>query len=285
MKRMKRSEFGLCTGLANSIFFKAKIMKFNYKTYPVLEKVETGKLGVVGFYPEDAKEFHYFQPHLKEKWGTFAPFFKQKIQAVSNPFYDAMVKAGPKLGANPELFERIKTQSGTMLMGNYSVCYSILNTEEIFQTVYFIFIKDIIVGFAQEVLKENEPGHKAVWLSKPTFNIHSVHEIEAKHREWQSLILLYLNFIKYAEIEVKHLSPNQKIKNIITQHKNDTKSNIEILDSTWFTTLVKSDAFKVRGHFRLQPCGPGMKDRKLIWINDFEKQGYVRNFKRPINLD
>lgn len=29
--------------------------------------------------------------------------------------------------------------------------------------------------------------------------------------------------------------------------------------------------FTVRGHARLQPCGPGMKDRKLIWVDPFIK--------------
>jgi hypothetical protein len=51
------------------------------------------------------------------------------------------------------------------------------------------------------------------------------------------------------------------------------------MDSTWFTQLVISNAFNVRGHFRLQPCGPELKERKLIWIQDFQKSGYTRKAK------
>jgi hypothetical protein len=49
---------------------------------------------------------------------------------------------------------------------------------------------------------------------------------------------------------------------------------------TWYTTLVKSDSFKVRGHFRLQPFGSTKAQRKLIWINEFMKNGYTREAKK-----
>jgi len=53
------------------------------------------------------------------------------------------------------------------------------------------------------------------------------------------------------------------------------------LDSKWFTTLVKSDAFHVRGHFRLQPKKKdGEWTKELIWINDFQKEGYTAPARR-----
>lgn len=49
------------------------------------------------------------------------------------------------------------------------------------------------------------------------------------------------------------------------------------MDSKWFTNLVKSDGFKVRGHFRFQPKKKdGVWTKELIWINEFEKSGYNR---------
>lgn len=81
--------------------------------------------------------------------------------------------------------------------------------------------------------------------------------------------------LKHMDVEVKNLPAKSKIDAFGCKYTNLTTNNIQIIDSKWFTTLVKSDAFKVRGHFRLQPCGEGMKDRKLIWINDFEKSGYT----------
>jgi hypothetical protein len=51
------------------------------------------------------------------------------------------------------------------------------------------------------------------------------------------------------------------------------------LDSTWFTTIVRSEGFKVGGHFRMQPFGKNLSDRKLIWISPFDKNGYTRKAK------
>ena len=56
--------------------------------------------------------------------------------------------------------------------------------------------------------------------------------------------------------------------------------DFDIIDSTWFTTLINSSAFNVRGHFRLQPFGTDLKEKKLIWIKEFQKSGYKRIAKK-----
>lgn len=87
-------------------------------------------------------------------------------------------------------------------------------------------------------------------------------------------------FMQYAQTEIKNLKPYHKdMSGVLCRYENKSKLPINIIDSTWFTSLVKSDSFKVRGHFRLQPYGHGLKNRKLIWINDFVKEGYTREAK------
>jgi hypothetical protein len=102
---------------------------------------------------------------------------------------------------------------------------------------------------------------------------------QSQRDQWASsafhLGALWYLFKNYAEIETKILAPGQRQKDINCKYVNDTRLPIRYLDSKWFTTLVKSDAFKVRGHFRLQPCGHGLTDRKLIYIDDFMKTGYT----------
>lgn len=73
-----------------------------------------------------------------------------------------------------------------------------------------------------------------------------------------------------------HLRDKQKNK-----YFNETKSPIEILDSSWFTTIIRTEGFGVTGHFRLQPYGPGRTMKKWVYINDYEKHGYVRRAKKP----
>lgn len=95
------------------------------------------------------------------------------------------------------------------------------------------------------------------------------------------VLLSILNFIKYADIEIKVLPSNKKIKEFNCKYINDTSSNIKILNSTWFTTLIQTDSFKVSGHFRLQPKKKnGEWIKELIWIEEYEKSGYVSIAKK-----
>jgi hypothetical protein len=67
------------------------------------------------------------------------------------------------------------------------------------------------------------------------------------------------------------------------KYVNESAEAVEILDSTWFTTIVRSAGFMVGaatgGFFRLQPCGPGLTEKKLIWIGPYEKKGYTKRAK------
>jgi hypothetical protein len=55
---------------------------------------------------------------------------------------------------------------------------------------------------------------------------------------------------------------------------------VNIIDSSYLTTIIHVDATSVRGHFRLQPCGKLNLDRKLIWIDHYEKGPYKRVAKK-----
>lgn len=99
-----------------------------------------------------------------------------------------------------------------------------------------------------------------------------------------SAIMQLLTFIELGDIEVQILNARQSNggKKDVDKIQNSTNNTVYIVDSSWNKLLIRTDGFAVRGHFRLQPCGDGMKDRKLIWINAFEKNGYVRKPKGEI---
>ena len=67
--------------------------------------------------------------------------------------------------------------------------------------------------------------------------------------------------------------------------ENKSGLRIKYIDSRWLREIIRTEGFKVRGHFRLQP----MKDedgewtRKLIYINEFEKHGYHRRALRELS--
>lgn len=93
-------------------------------------------------------------------------------------------------------------------------------------------------------------------------------------------ILSYLAFKKYAPIEKNVIGSNTRT-NIPHNNErilNETDVKLNYIDCTWFTEIIKKGDFKVRGHFRLQPCKNEKREwtKKLIYINEFMKHGYHR---------
>lgn len=65
---------------------------------------------------------------------------------------------------------------------------------------------------------------------------------------------------------------------------NNSKTDIVFVDTLW-KERISTEGFKVRGHFRLQPIGEARQDRKLIWIEEFDKSGYNRKATRELTND
>lgn len=87
-------------------------------------------------------------------------------------------------------------------------------------------------------------------------------------------------FLKYADVEVINIYGNQRK---VLPDKSDVIENksgvcVKYIDSRWIREIIRTEGFKVRGHFRLQPVKDeeGEWTRKLIYINEFEKHGYHR---------
>lgn len=87
-------------------------------------------------------------------------------------------------------------------------------------------------------------------------------------------------FLKYADVEVVNIYGNQRKalpdKSDVIENKSGVP--VKFIDSHWIREIIRTEGFKVRGHFRLQPTKneDGEWTRKLIYINEFEKHGYHR---------
>lgn len=99
-----------------------------------------------------------------------------------------------------------------------------------------------------------------------------------------SMIMQVLTFIELGDIEVVELKPGKNNGKPKKSGKvaNANKNTVFVVDSTWNQIIIRTDGFAVRGHFRLQPCGVGFIDRRLKWIDAFEKHGYTRRPRAEI---
>ncbi len=96
-------------------------------------------------------------------------------------------------------------------------------------------------------------------------------------------VIKLLSYLFYGDITMKKVLKKGTIKiSSFSKFLNKSKYDIIYADSNW-KQRVSSDGFKVRGHFRLQPFGKKLSKKKLIWIEEFNKDGYNRRATREIN--
>lgn len=62
--------------------------------------------------------------------------------------------------------------------------------------------------------------------------------------EMGRLIRLLL-FMQYCEIETKIIEPGRKAIHAHSKYMNESKSPVEIMDATWFTTTISTGNFTV----------------------------------------
>lgn len=121
--------------------------------------------------------------------------------------------------------------------------------------------------------KINGEGHQLDCMVMPLLD----NCYEANIEDYFETVLNYLCLRLWAEVQLKKVSTivkkeikkNKKIQTI-------TQPGLEyyLFDSKWYTEISNDESFQVSGHFRLQPYGDGT--RRLIWINEFTKNGYHR---------
>jgi|GEM_PF-3575851 len=102
-----------------------------------------------------------------------------------------------------------------------------------------------------------------------------------KIHDYVMSFLLFYNYTE-AETHIVHgieTGKSRRLKLNDEKFLNETKNNIEIIDITYFTRLVRTGEFGVSGHFRVQYFGTGNSEAKIIFIDSYKKNGYIRGAK------
>lgn len=269
-------------------------MKISKHNYPILEKLSKNSLGVLPFYDVD-----YNIAYDKEaidffvsNWKKHTNLFKKQINVVTNPFKEAAFKAQSKLAGlcDSELNGEFSFSGVYVVHHTVFMLHMVITNENDFiPKAFYVFNKNgnpLICDITIQV--ENGDYQRSVWVSKAIHNDKNKnYTIDDEYKTSDNFlahVILFDMFKKYADVEIKEISPNTKRRSIYCIYKNEINLKVNFLDSKWFTTIVKSDAFKVSGHFRLQPKKiNGEWTKELIWINDFEKQGYTSLAKKTIS--
>lgn len=270
-------------------------MKISYRTHPILERLQNGKLGKVDMSILDKDFFLGIRwRDFYNLWKEETKYFLSELNVISDPFLKASQKAGPKLidlyydSLNSKKVD-LNFRGTFIILGGFAYLLRHEYKAEMDHLYISLFWFDRNPSSGRAILlgcfNSNRYGERLYidsnddwWMSKDykrSFNINTPEEEIKELGEILGRCIALKMFKSYADVETKELKPNSKTRGINCKYVNDTDLKITYLDSKWFTTLVKSDAFNVRGHFRLQPFGEGLKEHKLIWISEFTKSGYT----------
>lgn len=103
------------------------------------------------------------------------------------------------------------------------------------------------------------------------------------HFKFANDVLTLLAFMQYAETEKVYIENGQKRKYEKETYSNASGYRVRLVDSRWIREIIRTEGFKVKGHFRLQPHKVnGEWTRKLIYIEEFEKHGYHRRAQKDL---
>lgn len=205
--------------------------------------------------------------------------FLTKVRYISNTFFEAYDRSKGRLG--DIILQSEMEESGTLIFKTpnskhyhtwmYCIITNIVNGEWQYKVILNIFTKHVDLDHISldACITHDGDNHKVFlwdeWGKDDQFETRMIADL-----------LKILTFLKYCPLETRLVKAGRKDGKGANKVLNETGADIEYIDSNWFTTIIRSEGFGVTGHFRLQPCGPNLADRKLIYIAPYEKQGYTR---------
>lgn len=252
---------------------------------------------------------------LSRVWPQFAEAASSKIEALSKTFVTAM-ESSYEAFLKPELFKELEDQDlqGTLIFpGGKVICYDFIMVSPQEKdgkltylvngnAIYLMEGRYLICDNFEDYDPDGEPLGTTSWHDFETMECMVPNQtrkdgktigeqlgVELEITDGVNknvlgmfdFILVYHLFKKYAPIEevisVRERREHKDIPDIKTTQR------IQYYDCSWYTTVIRNEGFSVKGHFRLQPCGVGKQDRKLIYIREFQKHGYVRRARLLLN--
>lgn len=171
---------------------------------------------------------------------------------------------------------------------NWSVFNSINNGKFTFifsdNKLIRLFIDDnvIHITFVKMDMEDEEKGNMKwtmFYLDKNTGDKceHFIHKDVQEIEEfcYKLLCFVYLTENEEIIINTKEKYGTKKTGKII----NTLPFPLTIINSKWNITTIRTDKIEVRGHFAIRWTGEGRTIPKLVFIEPFEKNGYVRKAK------
>lgn len=244
-------------------------MKFTNEKYPFVKLIADRKYEEIEWKFEDTK--------IKKelfKIGVEEVRTDKLLQTVSIP----MLTKGLELFGLQffSFFKKLKPCTGLLLIpGKIGAGLFYLIDPDLYAVFMLVLIEKQIVGSFMGSFNGLDFINKG--KEKPHMKI-----------DWKmylSAVVILNMLLQFVKTEVVIIggekSPNKTFIGGI-KFLSDLPVAISHYDCSWFREIIRNAEFGVRPHFRLQRCGIGRKDYKLILIKAFVKHGYHRRAKKDL---
>ena len=237
------------------------------------------------------KDFPAFEPIMDNLCTTRRPTAYYIPSVTAKAIYDTSKTLVKK---TKELVVDLPTESGMLLFD------SILGIDRHYCSLAYSVSPTHFAGFIlldRASVRTGQENYAIIdWfyadLTSETIGFATAKDVTEGRVDWLMYCFLAVLFIHFFEVEkVVSVQPaanasSYKRETLNGQHY-DSKLTypVNVIDAHWFTTLIVSDPFLTKGHFRKQPYGPGRGQYKVIWINAFMKKGYTRKQKHEAETD
>ncbi len=210
------------------------------------------------------------------RWADYSASYSENIEVISEPFNDAMWKNASKVYNEETLKECVgRAYKGTLIHGVVALCYDfVMDTDMRIGGNLMMHIGENLVLLVN--------GERR-FISEKAREFYGIPDWDIVRNTFKEVLVLYL-FKKFAETETVEAKPFKKVRlpegdSLLV----DSPLSIHYFDCAWFRQIVRNEGFMVSGHFRLQPYKrDGVWTRKLIYIEPFQKHGYVRRALKDI---
>jgi hypothetical protein len=254
-------------------------MRLNKNTYPAFIALEQGDFMnlqvdecILKSYTESGKKIDSLIGFMNALYAIFKQ--SDKRYYITEPFKQAIITAAPKIREGAKQINEIPNDCGVIFTSQGFTVYLSNPADKEVKLVAYGFTRTGLTTFA---FLTNDNNYGGTYVTTKDGKVYDDNEGLVNYI---NSLLTTIYFIHNCEIEQKIVKPQEKYRSAGEKHFNESKSNIIILDCRWFTELIRTTAFHVRGHLRWQVHGEGRAKRKLIWIEDFEKTGYHRKAQK-----
>lgn len=268
------------------IYIKSKQdMKIRYENYPLLDIDKRNNLPTIENIREELAKFDVQLPNEDVKgFQSFIEILKTNknisiqlvTEKISEFLFDNANDLIPKMW---KFLHEFPDKYGIILWRSFTYMYYKTHDEKSKKVIIYWFVFN-----GTDDIKM-VPGITCKYMGDDTYISGTFSDTNQLAMVGLMITVLYLLFIEFAELETVTFNSrnNHKVKLNNDKYWTDVPYDIEIIDSNWFRTLIRTGAFSVSGHFRLQPYGKQRLQRRLQWISEFQKHGYIRKAKILIN--